>query len=140
MEYDIGKISYILQTSNIIAVVGLSPKPERPSYQVAKYLMEQNYTIIPVNPGHQTILGETCYPSLFEIPGPVHIVDVFRRPEDIPPIVRTAIQIEAPYIWLQEGIRNREAATLARAHDLTILEDLCIKKMHQKCVAENLVR
>ena len=140
MEYDIGKIAYILQTSKTIAIVGLSPKPERPSYRVAKYMMEQNYTIIPVNPGHQEILGEKCYTSLFEIPEPVNIVDVFRRSEDVPPIARAAIQIEAPYIWLQEGIRNEEAVLLAREHGRTILEDLCIKKMHQKCVAENFVR
>ena len=140
MKYDIGKIAYILQTSKIVAIVGLSPKPERPSYQVAKYLMEQNYTIVPVNPGHQEILGQTCYPSLFDIPFAINIVDVFRRSEDVPPIVRAAIQIEAPYIWLQEGIKNEEAAELAREHGISFIEDLCIKKLHQKCVAENLVR
>lgn len=139
MEYDLGKIAYILQTSKIIAIVGLSPKPGRPSYQVASYLKKQGYKIIPVNPGHKEILGEKCYSSLFEIPELVNVVDIFRRSEEVPPIVRAAIQIDAPYLWMQEGIRHEKAANLARAHDMTVIEDLCIKKMHQKCVAENLV-
>ena len=85
----------ILKDSKTIAVVGLSPKPHRPSHQVASYLMEAGYTIIPVNPGQDAILGQTCYPSLRDIPSPVDMVDIFRRPEAILPIVEDAIGIGA---------------------------------------------
>jgi predicted CoA-binding protein len=105
----------ILKDSKTIAVVGLSPKSHRPSHQVASYLMEAGYTIIPVNPGQDAILGQTCYPSLRDIPSPVDMVDIFRRPEAILPIVEDAISIGAKFIWMQEGIINMEAAAKAEA-------------------------
>lgn len=139
MDYDLKQIAEILKTSKTIAVVGLSPKPERASHGVAKYLLGQGYDIIPVNPGYKEILGKTCYPSLKEIPSPVHIVDIFRRPEDVPPIVQGAIDINAPVVWMQEDIRHEEAAEDARNHGIEVIEDRCIKRAHQACQKENLL-
>ncbi len=132
MIYDKNQIAYIFQTSRTIAVVGLSPKPDRASNQVAKYLIQQGFDVVPVNPESEKILGKTCYPSLFDIPVPVQIVNIFRRSDLVPEIVRAAIQIETPYIWMQEGIKNETAALQAREHKISVIEDLCIKKMHQK--------
>lgn len=116
----------------VIAVVGLSPKPDRPSYVVASYMKEQGYRIIPVNPMATEVLGETCYPDLSSIPEPVEIVDIFRRAEDTPAIVKEAIKIGAKAVWLQEGISNEEAAALAREAGLMVVMDKCILKEHQK--------
>ncbi|MDP7653062.1 MAG: CoA-binding protein, partial [Candidatus Marinimicrobia bacterium] len=93
-----------------IAVVGLSPKPERPSHYVAKYLQEQGYRIIPVNPGHDDLLGETSYAVLRDIPEPVDVVNVFRRPEHVDSIADAAIEIGAKALWLQDGVLNETAA------------------------------
>lgn len=139
MQIDIDKIAYILQVSKTIAVVGLSPKPERDSYRVSEYLLRQGYNIIPVNPGHSEILGRKSYPSLFDIPESVDIIDIFRRSESVPPIVRAAIQIQAPYIWMQEGVEHEEAAAIARQHDVTVIQNLCLKKMHYLCDAKGLL-
>ena len=126
----IARIRKILKNSKTIAVVGLSPKPHRPSHQVASYLMEAGYTIIPVNPGQDAILGQTCYPSLRDIPSPVDMVDIFRRPEAILPIVEDAIDIGVKFIWMQEGIINMEAAAKAEAAGLTVVMDRCTKIDH----------
>ena len=126
----IATIRKILKDSKTIAVVGLSPKPHRPSHQVASYLMEAGYTIIPVNPGQDAILGQTCYPSLRDIPSPVDMVDIFRRLEAILPIVEDAIDIGAKFIWMQEGIINMEAAVKAEAAGLTVVMDRCTKIDH----------
>ena len=99
----IASIRRILRDSRTIAVVGLSPKPQRPSHQVARYLMAAGYIIIPVNPGQDTILGLPCYRSLKAIPTQVDMVDIFRRPEAVLPIVEDAIAIGAKFIWMQEG-------------------------------------
>ncbi len=139
MQIDIDKIAYILQVAKTIAVVGLSPKPERPSYRVAEYLLHQGYNIIPVNPGHPEILGRKSYPSLFDIPEPVDIVDIFRRSESVSPIVRAAVQIQAQYIWMQEGVEHEEAAAIARQHDVMVIQNLCLKKMHYLCAAKGLL-
>ena len=126
----IATIRRILKDSKIIAVVGLSPKPHRPSHQVASYLMGVGYSIIPVNPGQDTILGQTCYPNLRAIPIPVDMVDIFRRPEEVLPIVDDAIDIGARFIWMQEGIVNEEAAAKAEAAGLTVIMDRCTKIDH----------
>jgi predicted CoA-binding protein len=139
MDYDLEKIAHMLKLFKTIAVVGLSPKPERASNAVARYLIDQGYDIIPVNPGHEEILGKTCYPSLKDIPEPVHIVDIFRRPEDVPPVVRDAVEIKARVVWMQEGIRHEEAAAEARAQGLEVVEDWCIKRAHQACRKQNLL-
>jgi predicted CoA-binding protein len=123
-------IRRVLQDSKTIAVVGLSPKPQRPSHQVARYLMEAGYTIIPVNPGQDTILGLPCYPDLRAIPTQVDMVDIFRRPEAVLPIVEDAIAIGARFIWMQEGIVNKEAAAKAEAAGLIVIMDRCSKIDH----------
>lgn len=125
------EISRIIKSFRNIAVVGLSPKENRPSNQVARYLIEAGYNVIPVNPGQQEILGRTCYPDLESIRGPVEIVDIFRRPEDIPPIVSSAITIGAKVIWMQLGIVNDEAAKQARDAGLSVIMDRCLKIDHQ---------
>ena len=127
---NIAIIRKVLRESKTIAVVGLSQKPDRPSYQVASYLMEVGYTIIPVNPSQDTILGLTCYPNLRAIPTPVDIVDIFRRQEEVTPIVEDAINIGARCIWMQKGIVNEEAAAKAEAAGLTVIMDRCAKIDH----------
>ncbi|AKX95280.1 CoA-binding protein [Neomoorella thermoacetica] len=115
-----------------IAIVGLSDKEDRPSYQVARYLQDHGFRIIPVNPAVETILGEKAYPDLEAIPAdiPIDIVDVFRRAEAVPPIVDAAIKRGVPVIWLQEGVVHEEAAARARAAGLEVIMDRCIKKEH----------
>ena len=126
----VATIRKVLRESKTIAVVGLSPKPNRPSHQVASYLMEAGYTIIPVNPGQDTILGQTCYPNLRDIPTPVDMVDIFRRQEEVVPIVEDAIGIGARFIWMQQGIVNEEAAEKAEAAGLIVIMDRCTKIDH----------
>jgi predicted CoA-binding protein len=123
-------IRRILKDSKTIAVVGLSPKPQRPSHQVARYLMAAGYTIIPVNPGQDTILGLPCYPNLRAVPVPVDLVDIFRRPEAVLPVVEDAIAIGARFIWMQEGIVHKEAAAKAEAAGLLVVMDRCTKIDH----------
>jgi len=122
----------ILNSSRVIAMVGLSPKSERPSYRVASYLKEQGYKIIPVNPGAQEILGEVCYPDLASIVDPVDVVDIFRSPEEVPAIVEEAIKIGAKVVWMQLGVINEEAAARARGAGLLVVMDKCMLKEHQK--------
>ena len=122
----------ILGSSRTVAVVGLSPKTDRPSYRVASYLKEQGYKIIPVNPNESEILGETSYPDLSSIPEPVDVVDIFRRPEDVTPVVEEAIKKGAKAVWMQEGIVNEEAAARARGAGLLVVMDRCMFKEHKK--------
>ena len=108
-----------------IAVVGLSDKPGRPSHSVASFLMSRGYEIIPVNPGLDEVLGLKCYPDLKSVPGPVEIVDIFRRSEFVSPIVDDAIAIGARAIWMQLGVIDEEAAGRARAAGLEVVMDRC---------------
>lgn len=124
--------SEILRNYKTIAVVGLSNNPMRPSYGVSEYMQHQGYRVIPVNPGHGSILGATSYRSLEEIPEPVEIVNIFRRSEMIPPIVEAAIAIGAKVIWMQEGIEHEAAAEKARAAGLAVVMDTCILKEHRR--------
>lgn len=126
----------ILQSSHVVAVVGLSPKKDRPSYGVARYLKEQGYRIIPVNPRATEILGEPSYPDLASIPEPVDVVDIFRRSEEVPDIVDEAIKIGAKAVWMQEEIINEEAAARAREAGIEVVMDKCIKKEHQRMRGE----
>jgi predicted CoA-binding protein len=128
-EY-VATIHKVLRESKTIAVVGLSPKPNRPSHQVARYLMEVGYTIIPVNPGQDIILGQTCYSNLRDIPTPVDMVDIFRRQEEVVSIVEDAIGIGARFIWMQQGIVNEEAAGKVEAAGLIVIMDRCTKIDH----------
>jgi len=122
----------LLRESKVIAVVGLSPNPERPSYLVAGYLKEKGYAIVPVNPGCAEILGAKCYPSLSTVPGPVDIVDIFRASEYVGPIVEEAIGKKARAVWMQLGVVNEKAAARAAAAGLTVVMDKCIMQEHGK--------
>lgn len=116
-----------LEQAGNIAVVGLSDNPERTSHMVAQALQSRGYRIIPVNPNADMILGEKCYASLSDIPEPVHIVDVFRRSDQVVPIAEEAVKIGARVFWLQTGIINEEAAQIAAAGGLGVVMDRCIK-------------
>ncbi|HTH95163.1 MAG TPA: CoA-binding protein [Rhodocyclaceae bacterium] len=120
-------LKILFETVRTIAVVGCSPKPERPSHYVAKYLQTLGYRVIPVNPGQTEILGEKCYASLRDIPEPVDMVDCFRRAEDIPPIIEDAIAIGAKYVWMQLGIVNETAAQRAGETGIKVVMDRCPK-------------
>lgn len=122
----------ILNSSRVVAVVGLSPKPDRPSYRVAGYLKEQGYRIIPVNPGAREILGEPSYPDLASISEPVDVVDIFCSSEEVPAIVEEAIKIGAKAVWMQEGVINDKAAARARSAGLLVVMDRCMLKEHRK--------
>jgi len=122
----------ILGSCRVIAVVGLSPKEDRPSYTVARYLQKKGYRIIPVNPQADMILGEKCYRDLYAIPEKVDLVNIFRRSEEVMDVIRDSIAIGAGAVWMQEGIRNEEAAKLAREAGLVVVMDRCLKKVHQK--------
>ena len=113
----------IIKTCRTIAVVGLSPDPGRPSYGVARYLQRHGFRIIPVNPNVKEVLGEKAYPDLVSIPEPVDTVDIFRRSEDVPPIVEEAIKIKAKAVWLQEGVISEEAAKRAKESGLLFVMD-----------------
>ena len=112
-----------LTNSKTIAIVGLSPRPERPSHYVAKYLQEQGYRVIPVNPQLDNVLGEKCYPNLKSIPESVDMVDVFRRSSLVGPIVDEAIEIGAKYIWMQDGVIDEQAAERAESAGLGVVMD-----------------
>jgi len=127
---DLSGIRNLLKEITSIAVVGLSPKESRPSNMVARYLLDAGYTIYPVNPGQTEILGEICYPDLLSIPYPVEIVDIFRRSEDVLPIVEQAVEIGSRAVWMQQGIRNAEAAQLAQKNGIFVVMDRCIKVDH----------
>ena len=127
---DLSDIGKLLKGITSIAIVGLSPKEDRPSNMVAKYLMDAGYTIYPVNPGQKEILGEICYPDLLSIPHKVDVVNIFRRPEDVPPIVEDAVTIGAQAVWMQQGISSDSGADLARSNGIFVVMDRCIKVDH----------
>ncbi len=120
-------IDRVLESCRTVAVVGLSPRPERDSYGVAQYLQEQGLRIIPVNPAATEILGEQCYPDLASIPEPVDAVDIFRRSEEVPAIVAEAIRVGARAVWMQRGVVNHEGASAARDAGLMVVMDECLE-------------
>jgi hypothetical protein len=124
------EIGNLLRQARTIAIVGLSPKEDRPSNMVGRYLLDAGYSLFPVNPGQSEILGLKCYPDLVSIPVHIDIVDIFRRSEDVYPIVEEAVKIGAGAIWMQLGIVNQEAAEFARRHGLQTVMDRCIKVDH----------
>ena len=128
---DISTIKKIFELKTI-AVVGMSPKPERPSHYVALYLKEKGYDIIPVNPGHDQIAGLRSFPSLKDIPVAVGIVDVFRRSEFVEPIAKDAIEIGAKALWLQDGVINDEASKLAQDAGLMVVMDDRMLRRHRQ--------
>ncbi|MCX6000554.1 MAG: CoA-binding protein [Chloroflexi bacterium] len=125
----------ILKTYKIVAMIGLSPKPDRPSFIVASYLKDHGYKIIPVNPQEKTILGETSYPDLASVPEPVDVVDIFRRSDEVPGIVEQAIKSKAKAVWMQLGVSNDEAAARARQAGMLVVMDKCMRQEHAKLQA-----
>ena len=122
----------ILTKYKTIAVVGLSSNPARPSYGVTEYMQSAGYQIVPVNPNETDVLGEPSYACLQDVPQKIEIVDVFRRPEEVPPVVDAAIKVGAKVIWMQLGIANEPAAEKARAAGLTVIMDACILVEHKR--------
>jgi len=119
----------ILLAARAIAVVGLSSKPDRPSHEVASFLQEQGYRIVPVNPNETEVLDERAYPSLLDVPVeiPIEIVDVFRRAEETPPVAEQAVRRGAKVLWLQQGIVNEDARRIAEEAGLTVIMGVCIR-------------
>lgn len=125
------EIIEILKNSKTIAVVGLSTDDTKASYMVAEYMKDNGYKIIPVNPGATEILGEKSYPDLKSIPEKIDIVDIFRKPSDIPPVVDESIEIGSKVIWMQLGLCHNESANKARAAGLKVVMNKCIKIEHE---------
>jgi len=125
----------VLERSRVIAVVGLSPDVEKPSNIVAQYMIAHGYRVIPVNPGHENILGLKTYKALSDIMEKVDIVDIFMKAETLLPVVEEAVRIRPKCIWLQLGIINEEAKKLAEDNGITFFMDRCIKIEHSKLVA-----
>jgi predicted CoA-binding protein len=140
MHNDIQHLRDILKSAKTIAVVGLSAQWNRPSYFAAKYMQEHGYTIIPVNPRYaggsqgpaETIMGQTCYASLLDIPVPIDIVDVFRKTEDVLPIAHEALQIGAACFWQQLGVENQAADQLFRSPGKASVTNRCVKIEHAR--------
>ena len=124
----------ILLSVKTIASVGLSGNQQKESYWIAAYLQEQGYRIIPVNPTATEILGEKAYPDLQSVPEKIDVVQVFRKPEDVPPVVVDAIQVGAKVVWMQEGIVNEEAARNARDAGLQVVMDACMRATHRRLI------
>ncbi len=122
----------LIRDAKTIAVVGVSSRADRPSNEVAKYLIDAGYTVYLVNPTETEIFGMPVYDSVAEVPEPVDIVDIFRRPEDVPPVVADAIASGAKAVWMQLGIVNEAAAAEARAAGLEVVMDRCTKIEHRK--------
>ena len=131
-EVTVAGLRRILAENKTIAVVGLSANWHRPSNFAAKYMQDHGYRIIPVNPMYDEVLGETCYPSLEDIPEPVDMVDCFRRSDDIPPLAEQAISIGAKCLWMQIGVVNQAAAATATAAGLDVVMDRCVKIEHAR--------
>ncbi len=129
------EIRQLLESHRVIAIVGLSDKPERDSYRVAKYMKENGYRIIPVNPTQDEILGEKSYASLNDIPEAVDVVDIFRKPEAIPAVVDDAIAIGAKAVWMQLGLAHHVSAEKARQAGLQVVQSKCIKVEHARLKA-----
>jgi len=124
----------LLQGRPVVAVVGASSRLDRPSHTVMRGLMEHGYTVVPVNPNEDSVLGQTCYPDLVAVPRRVDLVDVFRRPEFTPDIARAAAEVGARTLWLQVGVVNEEAAAIARAAGLVVVMDRCLMVEHDRLI------
>jgi uncharacterized protein len=130
----------ILLSAKTIASVGLSSNQQKESYGIVSYLKDQGYRIIPVNPTADEILGEKAYPDLESVPEKIDLVQVFRKPEDVPPVVDSAIKVGAKVVWMQEGIVNEEAAQKARQAGLQVVMDACMRVTHRRLIGEKLIR
>jgi predicted CoA-binding protein len=129
---DIAGLRGILTRSRVIAVVGLSANWYRPSYFAAKYMQEHGYRIVPVNPNYADVLGEKCYPDVASIPGPVDIIDCFRKPGEMPALARESAAKGAKVLWMQLGIRSDEAAKIALDAGLDVVQNRCMKIEHAR--------
>ncbi|HTT34975.1 MAG TPA: CoA-binding protein [Thermoplasmata archaeon] len=127
-------IRAVLERARTIAVVGLSDKPERDSNEVARYLKAQGYRVVPVNPILSEVLGERSYPSLAAIPAgtPIDIVDIFRRSDQVPPVVDEALARGVGFVWMQLGVENPAAAAAAAARGVPVVMDRCIMQEHRR--------
>jgi predicted CoA-binding protein len=129
---DDNELKQILMTNRMVASVGVSSSEEKPSYWIFNYLKEHGYQMIPVNPTASEILGRKTYPDLQSIPQKIDIVQVFRKPEDVPPVVEQAINIGAKIVWMQKGIINEAAAKTAESAGLKVVMDRCMMETHQR--------
>jgi uncharacterized protein len=136
MELEDAEKEKLLQESQVIAIVGLSPDMVKPSNVVGSYLVKAGYRIIPVNPLYEEIMGFKSYKSLTEIPDKVDIVDIFMRPDKVLPIVEEAVRLKPKAIWLQLGIVNEEARVLAGRHGIPFIQNLCIKQEHTRLFSD----
>lgn len=130
----------ILLSTKTIASVGLSSNPARESYGIVRYLKSQGYRVIPVNPTATEIMWEKSYPDLESVPEKIDVVQVFRKPEDVPPVVESAIKVGAKVVWMQEGIVNEEAAQKAREAGLQVIMDACMRANHQRLIGQRPTR
>lgn len=132
------ELRVLLGDARTVAVVGLSSKPNRPSHEVARYLLQHGYRIVPVNPGETEVLGQRAYPTLMDIPEDVQVdvVDVFRRTEETPEVARQAVAIGAKVLWLQEGIVNEEAHRIADEAGLDVIMGVCIRQVYDRLKRE----
>ena len=130
----------ILLSTKTIASVGLSSNPGKESYGIVHYLKSQGYRVIPVNPTAEEILGEKSYPDLESVPEKIDVVQVFRKPEDVPPVVESAIKVGAKTVWMQEGIVNEEAGQKAREAGLQVVMDACMRATHRRLIGERPLR
>ena len=119
-------------TMKTIAVVGMSPKPERPSHYVSQYMIQNGYDIIPVNPGHKSIMGKASHPSLLDINGNIDIVNVFRRSEYVLPIINDAVSIKAKAVWLQDGVISEEGERIAKENEMLFIMNDCLLRRHRQ--------
>jgi predicted CoA-binding protein len=133
---DDGELRQILLTVKTVASVGASSNPDKPSYGIFQYLLEHGYDMIPVNPGTPEIQGQKTYPDLASIPTKIDVVQVFRKPEDVPPVVDQAIAAGAKIVWMQEGVVNEEAAGKAEAAGLKVVMDRCMRATHRRLLGE----
>ncbi len=127
----------ILTRYRTIAVVGLSADPERASHRVARYLQDQGYNIVPVNPREKEILGERSYPDLCSVPEEIDVVDIFRQPRTVPRVVAQAIYVSAKAVWMQEGIVHEAAAARARRAGMAVVMDRCMMKEHKRMMGKD---
>ena len=125
-------VEQILTQTKTIAVVGLSPKPDRDSHRVAGYLKSVGYRVIPVNPDVEEVLGEKSYPNLKSVPEPIDMVDIFRRSELVAPVVDEAIQVGARFVWMQDGVIDEASAERARAAGILVVMDNCPMREHRR--------
>ena len=131
---DDGMMKDILSTAKTVASVGISGNKEKVSNSVGAFLMEHGYRLIPINPTADEILGQKSYPDLASVPEKIDVVQIFRRPEDVPPVVDEAIKVGAKVVWMQEGIINEQAAQTAREAGLQVVMDACMRATHKRLI------